>query len=158
MHVIGEATSAIPGLLTTRANTAQIFKSFYHGFTKETTIWLAYHEADYFELPTKFKFLEVCNDVAPIFEVIITPGVLPIGFHLGHNWHQSYEFYYPSDAARQLGFGQLPIGLYFADKLRAREILSSALEFNRVHTLASTFPPIILAQWSYGMFSSKLFR
>lgn len=42
----GEAASVIPGLQLTGAHTTQIFKSFYHGFIKETTIWFACDDAD----------------------------------------------------------------------------------------------------------------
>ena len=141
----GEATSANPGLQLSGANTAQIFKSLYHRFTKETTIWFAYNDANDYELPSNFRFLEVYDDGPPIFEAIISPGVLPVGFHQGRNRHYIYDFYCPSIVARQLGFGQLPIGLYFADKLRAREFVNNALEFNRMHILAWDFPPIKLS-------------
>jgi len=33
----------------------------------------------------------------------------------------SYEFFYPSIVARQMGFGQLPPALFFADKVKPRE-------------------------------------
>ena len=59
--------------------------------------------------------------------------------------------------ARQLGFGQLPIGLYFIDKLRAMESLNAALEFDRVRILATDFPSITLIELLYDTFSSRLF-
>ena len=125
---------------------AQIFKRFYHGFTKESLIWFTYNDDDDYEL-SSFRFSNACIDGAAIFTVSITPGILPVGFHSGRNQQHSYEFYYPSVAARQLGLGQLPIGLYFADKLKAREVVNNALEFDRVHMLVSAIqtvaePPI----------------
>jgi len=56
-----------------------------------------------------------------------------------------------------LGFGQLPIKLYFVDKLKAREHISSALDIDRVKILASVLPPATINTWTYDIFSSKLF-
>lgn len=150
----GEAVSAFSA---TGADVAQIFKSFYHGFSRQTTVWFAYNDADAYELPSKFRFSEVYGDGADIFKIIISPAVLPVGFHRGHNRLQSYEYYYPSIPARQLGFGRLPIKLFFSDKMRAREHVSSGLEFDRVHALESVVRPYTLDTFVYGSFSSKLF-
>ena len=51
----------------------------------------------------------------------------------------------------------MPIGLYFADKLKAREVVNNALEFDRVHMLVLEIQPAIVNQWLYGLISSKLF-
>lgn len=69
----------------------------------------------------------------------------------------TYEFYYPSVAARQLGFGQLPIKLYYADKLKPREAINSCLEFSRIRQIELALSSIALTEWEYGAFSSSLF-
>jgi hypothetical protein len=56
----------------------------------------------------------------------IAPRILPANFTLGRG-QPSYEFYYPSAAARQLGFVQVPIHPFFADKVQARDAVKSPL-------------------------------
>jgi hypothetical protein len=86
------------------------------------------------------------------------PGLLPVEF-----WHgrekppTSYEFYNPSIAARQLGFGQLLPRLFFADKLRPREAINQSWEFLRIRQFEDALPPINAKGWKCGPFSSNLF-
>jgi len=57
---------------------------------------------------------------------MITPRILPANFTSG--WDApTFEFYYSSVVARQLGFGQVPPLPFFADKIQIREIISDAL-------------------------------
>lgn len=137
-----------------------MFKSFYYGFTKEATIWYPYHDEDHdFELPSKFKLDLVCTDEYSIaaFRPMITPGLLPVNFFMGRGLTRSYEFYNPSIASRQLGFGQLPIFLFFTDRIKPREALQSALEYDRLKALTSSIPPFNLELWSPALFSSKAY-
>jgi hypothetical protein len=96
---------------------------------------------------------------------MIKPGVLPFDFRHGR-YHKgtkipiippTYEFYNPSVAARQLGFGQLLIKLFYADKLKLRETIRDCLEFNRIRGIEEALPSYALTDWKYGAFSSSLF-
>nr|BAI39936.1 aminotransferase-like [Oryza sativa Indica Group] len=58
----------------------------------------------------------------------------------GRNIQVSYEFYHPMSSARQLGVGQLPIGLFFADKIQCRGEISSTLMMHRLLNLQG--PPL----------------
>jgi hypothetical protein len=61
---------------------------------------------------------------------IITRRAIPVNnFGSGKNTNTTYEFYNPSELARQLAFGQLPIKLYYADVVKPREVITSGLEW-----------------------------
>jgi hypothetical protein len=44
----------------------------------------------------------------------------------------SYEFFCPSIVARQMSFGQLPPALFFADKVKSRETITTRIEYNMI--------------------------
>jgi hypothetical protein len=52
----------------------------------------------------------------------------------------TYEFYHPTSAVRQFGMGQLPISLFFADKIQSRGEISSFLMMDRLLNLPG--PPL----------------
>jgi hypothetical protein len=90
---------------------SQFFKLFYKGFSEDILIWFVYTTIPKFELPLSFRFEYVCTDVesSKILNCVMKPGLLPIEVRHGRvKPPLSYEFYNPSIAARQLGFGQLP--------------------------------------------------
>ena len=66
------------------------------------------------------------EEATKIMKEIISSRILPINFTAGKDI-PSYEFYNPSVAARQLGFGQVPPSLFFVGKVQLRGALSSAL-------------------------------
>jgi len=70
----------------------------------------------------------------------------------------SYEFYNSSIAARELGFGQLPRGLFFANKLRPREAVTQPWEFLGIRQFEEALPQINAEGWKCGPFSSNLFN
>jgi hypothetical protein len=70
----------------------------------------------------------------------------------------SYEFYNPSIAAHQLGLGQLPPGLFFANKLRPREVVNHSSEFLRIRQFEDALPHIDAEGWKCGPFTSSLFQ
>lgn len=84
-------------------------------------------------------------------------AILSVDFHRGRQCLQFYEFYYTSVSAHQLGFSQIPIKLFFADKIMAREFVGIELKFNRIHALESTYPPFTLDTFVIGAFCSKLY-
>jgi hypothetical protein len=52
----------------------------------------------------------------------------------------TYEFYHPTSVARQLGMGQQPISLFFADKIQSRGEITSALMMDRLLNIPG--PPL----------------
>ena len=105
------------------------FKSFYNGFPEISTFWFAYQdEKVMYENPFKFQFdsWKTNEEATKIMKEIISPRILLVNFTTGKDIH-SYEFYNPSVAARQLGFGQVPLSLFFVGKVQFREALNSSL-------------------------------
>ena len=105
------------------------FKSFYNGFPEISTTWFAYQdEKVIYENTFKFQLdsWKTNEDATEILKEIISPRILPVNFTSGKDI-PSFEFYNPSVAARQLGFGQVPPLPFFADKIQIREIINDAL-------------------------------
>uniref|UniRef100_A0A0E0F8Q9 DUF1409 domain-containing protein n=1 Tax=Oryza meridionalis TaxID=40149 RepID=A0A0E0F8Q9_9ORYZ len=75
-----------------------------------------------------------------ILTTAISPCILPVGIHQGRNIQVSYEFYHPMSSARQLGLGQLPIGLFFANKIQCRGEITSTLMMDRLFNIPG--PPL----------------
>ena len=98
----------------------------------------------HFDLPSDFRFEDINNEKyqnsKEVFSAAISPCILPIGIHQGRNVQVSYEFYHPMSSVRQLGMGQLPIGLFFADKIQCRGEISSTLMMDRLLNLHG--PPL----------------
>ena len=148
-----------PGNKQTPSEVADFFRSFYYGFREKFTIWFAYKDDDsIFELPVSFRFDTASSDDREkiLFEAMIKPCILPANF-FGKNQSATYEFYHPSVAARQLGFGQLPIGLYFADIIKPREIIPEALHYDRLKNLDPDSSTVDFDSWSIIPFTSPLF-
>jgi hypothetical protein len=127
----GEAASAI----SINGSISYFFKLLYKGFSGEILEWFIYSDIPEFELPYSFRFESKYTDAGPlkILNCLIKPCLLSIEVRHGREKLPiSYEFYNPSIAARQLGFGQLPPKLFFADKLKPREAISSGIEFSRI--------------------------
>jgi hypothetical protein len=92
------------------------------------------------------------------FGETITPGILPVDFFTRRSHQPSYEFYYPSIVARQLGFGQLPVRLFFTDLVKPRETVSNRLEYDRLKSLVLDAETIDLEGWITGSFTTKPFK
>jgi hypothetical protein len=134
----GEAASTFSYDKLTLSEVATFFRCFYNGFTREKTIWYSYYgENNTFELPVKFSFESIDTDADSMscFGEAITPGILPVNFFIGRSHQPSYEFYYPSVAAHQLGFDQLPVRLFFTNLVKPRETVSNRLEHDRLKNL-----------------------
>ena len=92
-------------------STTDFFKCFYNGFSEETTIWFAYRDDDdSYENPLKFQLIIWKDDeyATNSIKEIISPRILPANFTSGCDT-PTFEFYYPTVAARQLRFGQSPL-------------------------------------------------
>nr|BAD72294.1 aminotransferase-like protein [Oryza sativa Japonica Group] len=120
------------------------FCSFYESFQKDARVWFLYEDSTELEHPLDFRFEDISHEVyqssREIFSAAISPCILPVGIHQGRNIQASYEFYHPMSSAGQLGMGQLPIGLFFADKIQCRGEISSTLMMDRLLNLQG--PPL----------------
>ena len=132
------------------------FKSFYNGFPEISTIWFAYQdEKVMYENSFKFQFdsWKTDEEATKIMKEIISPRILPINFTASKDI-PSYEFYNPSMAARQLGFGQVPPFLFFASKVQFRGALDNALSYNRLKNLEPDVNMILLADCQTAPFAT----
>nr|AAM00944.1 Hypothetical protein [Oryza sativa Japonica Group]AAN04940.1 Unknown protein [Oryza sativa Japonica Group]AAP52918.1 hypothetical protein LOC_Os10g17300 [Oryza sativa Japonica Group] len=105
--------------------------SFYEGFQRDARVWFPYEDSVNFDLPADFKFEDINSEKfqksREVFSAAISPCILPVGIHQGRNIQVSYEFYHPMSSARKSGMGQLPIGLFFTDKIQCSGEISSTL-------------------------------
>lgn len=130
-------------------------------YTKEKTIWYSYHDVDItFELPIKFRFASINTEANSMtnFGEAITPGILPVNFSARRSQQPSYEFYYPSAAACQLGFGQLPVRPFFAHFVKPRETLNNSLEHDQLKNLVPDHKTVDLDGWIISSFTSRPFK
>jgi hypothetical protein len=131
---------------------------FYNGFAEDSIIWFAYLDENHgFENPIKFQLDDRKDDeytnTSTSLREAITPRIFPVNFTLGRG-QPSYEFYHPSAVARQLGFGQVPIRLFFANKVQARDAIKSPLAYNRLKNLEPDASTIYLGNWQITPFST----
>jgi hypothetical protein len=92
------------------------------------------------------------------FGEAITPGILPVNFSTGRGQQPSYKFCYPSVGARQLGLSQLPVRLFFANLVKPRETVGSALEYDWLKYLVPDAETIDLEGWRISSFTTKPFK
>jgi hypothetical protein len=105
---------------------------------KGSTRWFVYSDILEFELLIFFRFQTIYSDVEElkILSHLVRPSLLLVEIRHGREKPPtSYEFYFPSIVARQIGFGQLPPVLFFADKLKPREVVTTSLEFDKFFNL-----------------------
>ena len=132
------------------------FICFYNGFAEESIIWFAYRDDNHdFENPVKFQLDDWRDDeyATNSLREILAPRILPANLTLRRG-QPCFEFYYPSAVARQLGFGQVPIHLFFADKVPARDAIKSPLAYNRLKNLEPDASTIYLGNWQITPFST----
>ncbi len=136
------------------------FCSFYEGFQKDARVWFPYEDSVHLDLPSDFRFEDINHEryqkSREVFLAVISPCILPVSIHQGRNIQVSYEFYHPMSSARQLGMGQLPIGLFFADKIQCRGEISSTLMMDRLLNIQG--PPLCsIENIELASFRSKAF-
>jgi hypothetical protein len=135
------------------------FRCFYNGFADEAAIWFTYHDDNQdFENPVKFQLDNWIGDeyATNSLREAIAPRILPASFTSSRGL-PSYEFYYPSAVARQLGFGQVPICPLFANKIKARDTVKSGLIYNRLKDLEPDVSTIDLSNWLIAPITSVPF-
>jgi hypothetical protein len=105
-----EAVSTFPGHKRSPSRKAEHFRSFYLDFSSNSIIWFAYKDdKPHFETTFNFDSIHEDDEDRIVSVEIIKLGFLPSCI-FGKDQSTTYEFYNPSVCARQLGFGQLPIG------------------------------------------------
>lgn len=137
----GEAASAI----SLEGSIGHFFRCFYKGFPDGVLSWDIYFKVLEFESPSSFRFEIGCTDDVSlgIFNCIIKTCLLPTEVRHGREKDPiSYEFHNPVMAARQIGLGQVPPGLFYADKIKAREPTDGGLEFSRLLQFENALPLI----------------
>lgn len=156
---MGEAASRVKGLKLSNALLGQCFKVFYYGFREDLINWFPYEDLADFDIPCNFHPGEaLATEISmKIFTTCIRPLLLPTGFAAGRIQTPSYEFYHPSVYARQLGFGQVPMSLYFASRIKPREALGSPLEYDQIQQLANAIEPMGFTEYFPHYSCTQLF-
>jgi hypothetical protein len=153
-----EVVSLFPGNKKTPSLIAEHFRSFYLGFNPGSIIWFANRDDDnHFETLFSFDDIHGDDENRIAFVEIIKPGILP-SCVFGKDQSATYKFYNPSVSARQLGFGQLPIGLYFSDLIKPREIIHDNIHYCRLLDRVLDSATINLDSRKFSSFSSLLFN
>lgn len=156
---LGEAVLAIPGQQLNAEDIDKWLRIFYKGIPDENLLWFPYTDMNAFEITFLFRVDTPLSDTvsAKVFVTCVSPCILPINVGMDDRQQISYEFYYPSAAARQLGLGQLPIDLYYAGKVKSRAALHSSLEYHAVLNLTQDLPAGNFAHVVLHPFCSELF-
>ena len=92
--------------------------------------------------------------------IITLRTILVNFFGSGKTSNPTYEFYNPSALARQLAFGQLPIGLCYADVVKPRETITSGVEWIRIAQLQpnADTSDIDLSAWIPALFITQMYK
>jgi hypothetical protein len=152
-----EVVSVFPGHKRTPSHIAEHFRSFYLGFNSNSIIWFAYKDDEpNFETTFSLDNIHQDDEDRIVFVEIIKPGLLP-SCVFGKDQSTTYEFYNPLVCARQLRFGQLPIGLYFSDLIKPRKIIPSGTCYQRFMDRVPDSATIDLDSWRFSGFSSPPF-
>jgi len=152
----GEAALAI----TIDRSTTNFFKLFYKNSIEAALEWFVYSDIPEFELPASFRFQIIYSDPEElkILSHLVMPSLLPVEVRHGREKPPtSYEFFCPSIVARQMGFGQLPLALFFADKVKPRETVTTRIEYNRILHFEQSLLPKAISRWECTPFTSIAF-
>jgi hypothetical protein len=152
----GEAASVI----TINGSTAYFFKLFYTNFPEVVLDWFVYLDIPEFEFYYLLDSKPFYSDVEElkILSHLVRPSLLLVEVRHGREKPPtSYEFYCPSIVTRQRGFGQLPPGLFFADKLKPRETVTNSIEFNNILQFEQTALLEAINGWKGIPFTSLAF-
>lgn len=152
---MGEALSAMPGVSMSIDGFETWFLTFYNGIHRDDQVWFAFKvlmNLD-FEIPFLITLDSMMdNEVSrAIFLSCITPYLLQVGVGFGRSQTRSYEFYHPSVCAGQFDFDQLPIRLFFSDKLWTKQPVRESLTFSRILDLPALSPSAPLPIFPRGM-------
>jgi hypothetical protein len=136
------------------------FKLFYRNSLEVALEWFECSDIPEFELPTSFRFQTIYSDPEElkILSHLVRRSLLPIEVRHGREKPPTYyEFFCPSMVARQMGFGQLSLALFFADKVKPREIVNTGIEYNRTLHFQQSLLLEAISRWECIPFSSTTF-
>ena len=157
----GEATIVLPGTGCNEDQVSRFFQTLCEGLSKDQQAWMPYEDPKT-RFPLIFHpFDDALNKDHDPMMTIITPRAIPVNtFGSGKNSNPTYEFYKPSALARQLAFGQLPIGLCYAKVVKPREIITSGLEWIRIAQLQpnADTSDIDLSAWIPALFINQMYK
>jgi hypothetical protein len=154
----GEVVSMFPRHKKTPSRIAEHFRSFYLGFILGSIIWFAYRDDDnHFETLFCFNDIHRDDENRIAFVERIELGILS-SCVFGKDQSATYEFYNPLVSARQLGFGQLLIGLHFSYLIKPTEIILDNIHYRRLLDWVLDSATINLNSWKFSSFPSPLFN
>jgi len=157
----GEAAIVLPGTSGNEDQVSRFFQTLYEGLAKDQRAWMPYEDIET-RFPLIFHpFNDALNKDTDLMMAIITPWAIPVNtFGSGKSSNPTYEFYNPSALARQLAFGQLPIGLSYADLVKPRETITSGLEWIRIAQLPpnANTSDIDLSAWILALFITQAYK
>jgi len=157
----GEAAIVLPGTGGNEDQVSGFFQTLFEGLSKDQRAWMPYEDPKT-RFPLIFHpFDDALNRDHDLMMAIITPRAILVNtFGSGKNCNPTYEFHNPSALARQLAFGQLPIGLCYADVVKPREIIKSGLEWIRIAQLQpnANTSEIDLSAWIPALFITQMYK
>jgi len=157
----GEAAIVLPGTGGNEDQVGRFFQSLYEGLVKDQRSWMPYDDPETRFPLTFHPFDDSLNKDHDLMMAIISPRAIPVNFlGSGKTSNPTYEFYNPSALACQLAFGQLPIGLCYADAVKPRETITSGLEWIRIAQLSPNVDTsdIDLLAWIPATFITQAYK
>jgi len=157
----GEAAIVLLGTGVNEDQVSRFFQTLYEGLAKDQRTWMPYEDPETRFPLTFHPFDDALNKDHDLMMAIITPRTIPVNFFgSGKTSNPTYEFYNPSALARQLAFGQLPIGLCYADMVKTRETITSGLEWIRIAQLQpnADTSDIDLSAWIPALFITQMYK
>jgi hypothetical protein len=106
-----------------------------------------------------FSFHDINKDDENIiaFAEMIKSRLVP-SCVFGKDQSSTYEFYNPLVSARQLGFGQLPICLYFSNLIKPQEVVPNGTHYQSLLDMIPYSSTVNLDSWKFATFTSPLFN
>jgi len=157
----GEAAIVLLGTGGNEDQVSRFFQTLYDGLPKDQRAWMPYEDPETRFSLTFHPFDDALNKDTNLMMAIITPRAISVNtFGSGKNSNPTYEFYNPSALARQLAFGQLPIGLCYTDVVKPRETITSRLEWIRIAQLQpnADTSDIDLLAWIPALFITQMYK
>jgi hypothetical protein len=157
----GEATIVLPGTGGNEDQISRFFQTLYEGLSKDQRAWMPYEDPETRFPLIFYPFDDDLNKDHDLMMAIITPRAITVNtFGSGKKSNPTYEFYNLSALAHQLAFGQLPIGLCYADVVKPREIITSGLEWIRIAQLQpnADTSDIDLSAWIPALFITQMYK
>jgi len=157
----GEAAIVLSGTCGNKDQVSRFFQTLYEGLAKDQRAWMPYEDLETRFPLTFHPFDDALNKDHDLMMAIISPRAIPVNFFgSGKTSNPTYEFYNPSALACQLAFGQVPIGLCYADVVKPRETITSGLEWIRIALLQpnADTSDIDLSTWIPALLITQMYK